>query len=65
MSRAEDTVVIKNIYYMMAYAFKAIDISDFKRLEVESFGNVLDLLAAILAAGCAAAPWVRTRIPAA
>lgn len=51
MSRAEDTVVIKNIYYMMAYAFKAIDIADFKRLEVESFGNVLDLLAAILAAG--------------
>lgn len=51
MSHAEDTVVIKNIYYMMAYAFKAIDIADFKRLEVESFGNVLDLLAAILAAG--------------
>ena len=51
MSRAEDTVVIKNIYYMMAYAFKAIDVADFKRLEVESFGNVLDLLAAILAAG--------------
>ena len=51
MSCAEDTVVIKNIYYMMAYAFKAIDIADFKRLEVESFGNVLDLLAAILAAG--------------
>ena len=51
MSRAEDTVVIKNIYYMMAYAFKAIGIVDFKRLEVESFGNVLDLLAAILTAG--------------
>ena len=51
MSRAEDTVVIKNIYYMMAYAFKAIDIADFKRLEIESFDNVLDLLAAILAAG--------------
>lgn len=51
MSRAEDAVVVKNIYYMMAYAFRAIDIADFKRLEVESFGNVLDLLAAILAAG--------------
>ena len=51
MSRAEDTIVVKNIYYMMAYAFRAIDIADFRRLEVESFDNVLDLLAAILAAG--------------
>lgn len=51
MNCAEDTIVIKNVYYMMAYAFRAIDIADFKRIEVESFDNVLDLLAAILAAG--------------
>ena len=51
MGCAEDTVVVKNIYYMMAYAFRAIDVADFQRLEVEPFDNVLDLLAAILAVG--------------
>lgn len=51
MSRAEDTVVIKNIYYMMVYAFQAIDLADYKKVETETFDNTLDLLAAILAAG--------------
>lgn len=51
MGCAEDAVVVKNIYYMMAYAFRAIDVADFQRLEVEPLDNVLDLLAAILAVG--------------
>lgn len=51
MSRAEDTVVIKNIYYMIAYAFRAVSLAEVRSLEAELFDNVLDLLAAVLAAG--------------
>lgn len=53
MSKAEDTVVIKNIYYMMAYAFKSVDITVLRSLETERFDNILDLMAAILAIGLA------------
>lgn len=54
MTIAEDTVVVKNIYYMMAYAFRAIDIAEYRKLGVEPFDNMLDLLAAILLAGLSA-----------
>lgn len=50
---AEDNVVIRNIYYMMAYAFRALDVDDYARLKTESFENVADLLAAILTIGIA------------
>lgn len=49
--RAEDTVVIRNIYYMMAYAFRAIDVKEFQKLASESFEHLDDLLAAILNIG--------------
>jgi 5-methylcytosine-specific restriction enzyme subunit McrC len=48
---AEDSVVIRNIYYMMAYAFKALDVEGFARLKTEDFDNMADLMAAILAIG--------------
>lgn len=44
-------VVVRNIYYMMAYAFKAVDIEAFAKLETEEFDGVEDLMAAILSIG--------------
>ncbi len=51
---AEDSVVIKNIYYMMAYAFNALDLQDYASLRHERFDNLADLMAAILAIGISA-----------
>lgn len=48
---AEDSVVIKNIYYMLAYAFNTLDMGEYAKLGVERFNNVADLLAAILTIG--------------
>lgn len=44
-------VVVRNIYYMMAYAFKALDIEAYAKLETEEFDGVEDLMAAILSMG--------------
>lgn len=44
-------VVVRNIYYMMAYAFKALDIEAYVRLQTEEFEGVEDLMAAILSMG--------------
>ena len=52
-NRASDNVVIRNIYYMMAYAFRAIDLKEYERLKTEDFEEVDDLLAAILSIGMA------------
>lgn len=49
--KAEDTVVIRNIYVMMAYAFKALDVKEYSHLGKESFDNYASLLAAILCIG--------------
>ncbi len=51
---SKDNVVVRNIYYMLAYAYRALSISEYSRIETESFENVDDLLAAILAAGLSA-----------
>ena len=48
---AQDRVVIKNIYYMMSYAFRSLDIKEYARLGAEEFDNFADLMAAILAIG--------------
>ena len=48
---AEDNVVVRNIYYMMAYAFRALDVDDYARLKTEPFENMADLIAAILIIG--------------
>ncbi len=44
-------ILIKNIYYMLAYAFRNINIQEAKEVEAESFENVHDLLALLLASG--------------
>lgn len=52
MSGSSSTgVVVRNIYYMMAYAFRALDIEAYARLETEEFDGVEDLMAAILSMG--------------
>ncbi len=44
-------VVVRNIYHMMAYAFRALDIEAYARLGTEEFDGVEDLMAAILTMG--------------
>ena len=51
---AEDNVVVRNVYYMMAYAFRTLDMEEYERLGTEDFDNLADLLAAILTIGISA-----------
>ena len=48
---AKDRVIIRNIYYMMAYAFRTLDIGEYAKLGQEDFDNLADLMAAILVIG--------------
>ena len=44
-------IQIKNIFYMLSYAYQVLRQSNFKKIESEPFDNVLDLFAAILSKG--------------
>ncbi len=44
-------IPIRNIYYMLAYAFQALDQAGYRDLTTEDFDNAADLCAAILAHG--------------
>lgn len=44
-------IKIKNIYYMLAYAYKALNEKGFESIEAEEFSNIHDLMAAILIKG--------------
>lgn len=44
---------IKNVYYMLAYAFQVLREEGYAKIAVEEFANASDLLAAILAKGIA------------
>ena len=44
-------ILIKNIYYMLSYAFQTLTQENYKDVEVESFDEMYDLLAAILSKG--------------
>lgn len=48
-----DNIKIKNIYYMLAYAYQTLNEVGFESVASEDFDNVHDLLAAILAKGVA------------
>lgn len=48
---SKQTIVIRNIYYMLAYAFQALRQTNYKRIETESFENAQDLFASILYIG--------------
>lgn len=42
-------IFIKNIYYMLAYAFRVLRQKNYDNVAAEDFDNVQDLFAAILA----------------
>ena len=44
-------IPVHNIYYMLSYAFKALNSQDFRQMATEDFHNVADLCAAILCKG--------------
>lgn len=45
---AEDNVVIRNIYYMLAYAYNSLDVSGLSKLESEDFEGFHDMLASMM-----------------
>lgn len=51
MNEWPDRIPLLNIYYMMAYAWNAIDFLDFHDVEAERFNNAADLMAEILVQG--------------
>lgn len=46
-----NAIYIKNIYYMLSYAFKVLNEESFKKIQAESFENIGELLSEILAIG--------------
>ncbi|MBR3354517.1 MAG: 5-methylcytosine-specific restriction endonuclease system specificity protein McrC [Oscillospiraceae bacterium] len=44
-------IPIRNIYYMLSYAFQVLNEQGYKSVETEQFGNVADMCAAILIKG--------------
>ena len=44
-------ILIRNIYYMLSYAFQALNAQGYKEMATEDFHNVADLCAAILCKG--------------
>lgn len=49
----DKSIYIRNIYYMLAYAFQVLRQSNFEEISSEKFNEVQDLFAAILAKGTA------------
>lgn len=49
----DKSIFIKNIYYMLAYAYQSLQQENYKDIATEKFDNVHNLLAAILAKGVA------------
>lgn len=47
----DKSIFIKNIYYMLSYAFTALNQSNYDEIAAEKFDNMHDLFAAILAKG--------------
>lgn len=46
-----ETVLVRNVYWLMAYAFKSVDVCEYQRIGSEDFSGMEDLLAAILLLG--------------
>lgn len=51
MTAKDGSIFIKNVYYMLAYAFRSLNMSEYKNLATEHFEHMHDLFAAILARG--------------
>ena len=54
LERSAEVIPIRNVYYMLAYAFQALRERGYRSLGTEKFDNVAELCAAILARGLAA-----------
>ena len=48
---ANETIYIKNIYYMLSYSFQVLNENGYKKVKTERFENAADLLSEILAIG--------------
>lgn len=46
-----DSIVIRNVYHMLAYAFRSVDTGPISTVSMEEFDHIHDLFAAILANG--------------
>lgn len=46
-------IPVQNVYYMLSYAFKALNQQGYKKIATEEFNNTAELMAAILAKGIA------------
>ena len=49
--RGPGTVLLKNVYHMLAYTFTALETGEHHRLAGEEFDHIHDLLAAIFIEG--------------
>ena len=49
----EKTIFIKNIYYMLSYAFRSLQQTNYEEIAAENFEHIEDLFAAILSKGVA------------
>ena len=47
----DKSIFIKNVYYMLSYAFGNLHETEYKNIDKESFDNLDNLFAAILAKG--------------
>lgn len=47
----DQTIIIKNIYYMLAYVFDALNKAEFQNVGTEEFDNIFNLYACILETG--------------
>ena len=47
----DESIIIKNIYYMLSYAFTTLKHSNYEDVATEEFDNIYNLFAAILAKG--------------
>lgn len=54
MTTDTNGILIKNIYYMLTYAFKILQQSNYDEIAAEDFENIHDMFAAILGKGVAA-----------
>ena len=52
---------IKNIYYMLSYAFQVLNEQGYRNVATEDFNNVAELCAAILARGVSPTFHVRVK----
>lgn len=50
MERSEK-IPIRNIYYMLSYAYQTLSLSEYKNMDTEQFKNISDLYAEILSIG--------------